>query len=64
MGDSMADLTVTLSADELGEVLAVLESSHHGKEAGDYEPECPACTAAEKMKDAAGVALPDGGQTA
>jgi hypothetical protein len=46
-----------LSPDELSEAVRVLHESGHGKDGGDYESECPACTAVEKMKTASAIRL-------
>lgn len=54
----MADVTVTLTADEAAFVLNELHSQGHGQGSSkdDFEPECPTCTAADKIK----AALADG----
>lgn len=50
----MADVTVTLTADELAFVINELHAQGHGHESSkdDFEPECPICTAADKLNAA------------
>lgn len=47
----MAERSVMLDADEIDMLLTVLKEAGHGRDGGDYEPECPACTAADKLAE-------------
>jgi hypothetical protein len=51
-----AERIVTLDVDELSETLRVLREAGHGKAGGDYEPECPVCSAADKLDATLGPA--------
>jgi hypothetical protein len=46
----MAELNVLLTTDEIDSIVRQLQSDGHGKDGGDYEPECPTCAATDKLK--------------
>jgi hypothetical protein len=53
---------VYLDANELSFAYDSLKKDGHGRDGGDFEPECPACTAADKLKDAMDAQATQGGR--
>lgn len=53
------DVTVTLTTDELSFVVNELHAQGHGHGSAkdDFEPECPTCTATDKLECALCAAL-------
>ena len=50
--------TAALTPDEIDQVIKHLELGGHGYASKDYEPECPVCTATEKLKAKLAAGLP------